>query len=147
LRNYIADSNCIMSPQPSRRAFPASPVGAVYSSIIRSAHRTESRNTEETKARQRMAIKTPHFNHHHHNTHPTASPSTASLTEEAVFYHPTSRPSSAQHSSPEDLDDESVDHRGRSVRKRDKVKMVGHNLHTAFRSWFKDVSCLSAWKV
>jgi hypothetical protein len=28
----------------------------------------------------------------------------------------------------------------RTPRTRDRLNMVGHNLHSAFRSWFKDVS-------
>jgi len=86
-----------------------------------------------------MAVRTSHF---HHPQNPVgASPSTASLTDEAVFYNPTTNSASAHRKSSEEYEDDEGEgrhHRGRSPRKRDKVKMVGHNLHSAFRSWFKD---------
>jgi serine/threonine protein kinase/acetyl esterase/lipase len=85
-----------------------------------------------------MAVKASHF--HQNSQGPVgASPSTASLTEEAVFYNPPTRSTPAHRKLSEESDEgEGHHHRGRSPRKRDKVKMVGHNLHTAFRSWFKD---------
>lgn len=128
-----------------RKVYPGHQFGTVYSSIIKSAHRIESRNSptpaqlsEESKAKERMAIKTPHMSLHLHR--PTHSPS-ASLSPEAIFYEPASS-STPQHrrSSLEDSDDEATDHHSRAIRKRDKVKMVSLHLHDAFKSWFKDVS-------
>lgn len=125
-------------PQP-RKGYHGSSFGTVYTSIIKSAHRIDSRNpqstaqlSEESKAKQRMVIKSPH---HHHT--PTTS---ASLSPDAVFYNHTTSNTPPRRSSSEGSEDESRDHHSGSIRKRDKVKMVSLHLHNAFKSWFKDVS-------
>ena len=72
---------------------------------------------------------------HHPSTN--LSPSLASLADDAVFYPGSAALRSAERLEEKGLRQEAAHAR---ARKRDRVKMVGHNLHTAFKTWFKEVS-------
>jgi hypothetical protein len=127
------------------KGYSGSPVGAVYYSIIKPKYRSGQPQSPTTPKDisfcQRMTTSSA-SRHHYHHSHTTAA-STSSLSDSAVFYKVDS--SQGGHTT-EHNDDEYEYHRDTNnqvqyrVRKRDKVKMVGHNLHSAFKSWFKDVS-------
>ena len=118
-----------------RKNCPGSPVGAVYTSIIKTAQFSAlPRPTADSYGLNRMTS-IPR------STQPQHAPS--SLTESAVFYDspPAAQPRPLSNGSPgNEVDERAFSFR---VRKRDKVKMVGHHLHSAFRSWFKEVSTCS----
>jgi hypothetical protein len=130
----------------SRKVHIGSPVGALYTSIIKPIKRT-GQHTPNSPLRS-PNDHTPHRGMSSKGrTHQQAYTSTSSLTDSAVFYEPRS-PASPSSKGMHLADGDSDEHHHNNhsdgalrARKRDKVKMVGHNLHTAFKSWFKDVSC------
>lgn len=136
---YGIFADLVTMPQRRRWSILSSPVGATYTAIVRPAP-LQSRRSSSTPRSDRISKelkRSPLMSTSSPKAQATSilSPIPANLADEA----------SADRRSPDRHHDEKLRQQSGSprARKRDKVRMVGHNLQNAFKSWFKEVSISS----